>query len=272
MTEYPAQLAKAVVKRWDTLVSGEYSAPACPSSKLLLQLLDACYLASSTTEEGRFPQFNVIAIPQGQPPTWTSQTEWLFTEPRPLSVSEIRRLAPAVDLKKSAILATWDGGTLKIAGLVDLGTSWHRARSGLAYRYDVPHALLVQVDRPGRLRIYQGQFLVAMLADGRVDREPALPMHLFLHEPVNAGLKRIAERIEWPAYEYPKESNSFSFMALWNTFGAIANSISQVGHGGMLAIVPGSRAIDATLMKLKYESKSVALQEQFIAFLSARIQ
>ena len=59
---------------------------------------------------------------------------WRFTEPRPFSVDEIHRLAPAVDFKKSAIFAEWHGSHWQIAGLVDLGmeSCSHRASVSLS--------------------------------------------------------------------------------------------------------------------------------------------
>lgn len=269
MAAFPKDLAKVVARRWKTLVAGEYVAPPCPPSGLLRELLEACYLASSSPEEGRYPKFNVIAVPEGHV-VGSAKTSWPFTTLRPLIVSELRRLAPAVDFKKSAILATWGVSGWAIAGLVDLGTSWYRARAGLAYQYQAPETLLLQIDRPGRVYVYQGTFLVAALVDGQVTGNGGLPLNLFLHEPANAGLERMANHIDWPDYEQPRDYEGFAFMALWNTYAAIANEISMEGHGGMLVIQPGDRDLDPSLIKLKYESQSTALRESLVTFLSAR--
>jgi hypothetical protein len=159
MAAFPIDLARAVHDRWDKMVAGDYVTPPCPPLPMLKHLLEACYLAANVPEETRYPRFNVIAIPkEGFSQSERIEGQWQFLSPRPYNVGELRRLAPAVDLKKSAIWVAWDGQGLQIVGLIDLGTSWHRARSGLGYRYQYPSSLIVQIDRPGRLRVYQGPF------------------------------------------------------------------------------------------------------------------
>ena len=124
------------------------------------------YLAAAIPEENRYPKFNLLAIPNENSGLQRLGKIWSLNNHRPLSVDEIRRLAPSVDFKKSAILTKWGNDSWQIAGLVDLGTSWGRARIGLQYNYHHAEALFVQVDRPGRMKVYQGEFLVAALADG----------------------------------------------------------------------------------------------------------
>jgi hypothetical protein len=267
---FPRDLAKVVLDRWHNVVAGEYVIPPCPPLPQLRQLMEACYLAASSPDEARYPQFNVIAVPREHfEQSKNYGTIWQFRSARPLSVGELRRLAPTVDLRKSAILVTWDKQEWSIAGLLDLGTSWHRARLGLSYRYRHPGSLLVQIDRPGRMRVYQGEFHVATLLDGQIDAT-GISFSLFLHKPANAGLMRMASSIYRPVYEHPKEFTEFEFIAIWNTYAAIANTISLDGHGGMLIIVPGDRAISEDLIKVKYENSSTALRDSFIYFINAR--
>jgi hypothetical protein len=268
---FPNKLAKVVFDRWNHLVAGDYTTPPCPPLKLLKQLMEICYLAAGSPEEARYPQFNVVAIPTDLASNRPQQkNEWHFASRRPLSIGEIRRLAPAVDLKKSAILAVWNEKNWGIVGLVDLGTSWYRARVGLEYVCNTPDSLLIQVDRPGRMRVFQGAFHIATLVDGDLQSSEPISFPLFLHQPVNAGLARMHELIDSPAYEHPREFLDFEFIALWNTFAAIANAISSAGHGGMLVITPGNRENISAYFRLKYSMSSLILKNSFIAFINAR--
>jgi hypothetical protein len=109
MAAFPKDLAKIVFDRWDNMVSGQYVAPPCPPLALLRRVLEACYLTSCAPEEARYPRFNVVATPREYPDDSESLgKKWQFRAPRALTVSELQRLAPTVDLKKSAIWVVWD--------------------------------------------------------------------------------------------------------------------------------------------------------------------
>ncbi|MEQ8837210.1 MAG: hypothetical protein RID07_10445 [Lacipirellulaceae bacterium] len=267
---FPKDLAETVCDRWYNLVGGEYIAPPCPPKRLLIELLETLYLAAGSPEEARYPQFNIVALPSGGFNEFVSGDVWLFENPRPLSVSEIHRLAPVSDIRKSAILVSWDSDQLRLVGLVDLGTSWGRARIGLGYRYEVPSSLLVEVDRPNRMRIYQGQYLVAVLAEGRLERHEGFELTLTLHKTARNGLKRIWHKIKYPEHEEPREFESFQFTAFWNVFAGIANSISVNGHGGSLIILPAGARPSEKNLRIKYRQNSYFLRDRFIEYMNFR--
>jgi hypothetical protein len=222
-------------------------------------------------EEGRYPQFNVVAIPASKTPESTLLGQvWNFENLRPLSVDEIRRLAPAVDFKKSAILTKWDSRQWYIAGLVDLGTSWAQARIGLQYHYHYPQCLFLQVDRVGRLRVYQGQYLVATLVDGRLERRKVFEFPLALHGPAENGLKSIWREIAYPKIEEPREYENFQFIAFWNTLAALANCIAEDAHGGAIVIVSAKKLASAKGLRIKYPQNSSILRNAFITFMNVR--
>jgi len=153
---------------------------------------------------------------------------------------------------------------------VDLGTSWHRSRIGLGYTYNQPSALLLQIDRPGRIRVYQGSFHVATLSDGKIEGTGGIDFHLSLHEPCSRGLDAMREHITPPNFEEPREYEGFEFIAIWNTFAAIANSISISGHGGALIISPIGDTPAIESLGVKYEQSSPALRDAFVSFMNAR--
>lgn len=268
---FPRDLAKAVVERWHQMVAGDYVTPPIPNDALLRELLETAYLSAGFPEEGRYPKFNIVAVPLSDPvENRVLGDVWCFNEPRPLSVNEIRRLAPAVDSKKSAILAKWDLGRWYITGLVDLGTSWGRARIGLQYHYHFPNCLFIQLDRVGRIRVYQGQYQVVALVDGRLERRQVLEFPLALHRPVHNGLHKIWKEITYPTIEEPREYEDFQFVAFWNTLAALANCISDEGHGGALVIAPAGRLVPPKSLRIKYPQTSSTLRDAFIAFMNVR--
>ena len=270
LNAFPKELTKKVVERWKTVVGGDYVAPPLPPSRLLRQLLEVAYLAAAVPEENRYPKFNLVAIPVDNSGVQRLGKIWSFNNRRPLSVDEIRRLAPSVDFKKSAILTEWSNDDWQIVGLVDLGTSWGRARIGLQYDYDHAEALFVQVDRPGRMKVYQGEFIVAALVDGKLQRYGGLELHLALHEPILRGLDEMRELITPPKIEEPRDYYNFEFTAHWNAVAAIANCINDEGHGGALILAPPKSAPSENEVRIKYQMNSAVLREAFVTFMNVR--
>jgi hypothetical protein len=270
LSKFPQDLAKAVFERWNEVVLGDYLAPPCPPLPLMKKLFDICYFAACLPEESRYPQFNVVALPEDGLRTSSYVGSIWEISPRSLTIDEIHRLAPAADSKKCAILVTWNETSWRVRGLADLGASWHLKRIGLAYKGWSLQSLIIQTDRPGRMRIYQGSFHVATLTEGEIQGLNNIEPKVFLHPPVLAGLERLAQEIERPAYENLQDALEFEFIALWNTYAAIANLISLQGHGGTLIIAPGDQDTCSQHVRFKYESSSLILRSAFLEFTNQR--
>lgn len=271
MRAFPRDLARAVASRWNHIVAGDYEVPPCPNLRELTHILESCYLAASSPEESRYPSFNIVITPTSNDLSSNSiVSSYPFSQSRALNVTEIRRLAPAVDIKKSAIWGTYSDRETFIEGIVDLGTSWHRSRAGFSYQFKNPQNLIVQVERPGRLKVYQGPYHVASLADGDLIVPKGIEFNLFLHETVNHGLSALINDIIFPKFEPPKEYEGFWFTALWNIFAAIANTISSSGHGGIIAITPNNFKLKDNLLRIKYNIDSNTLRSSFINFINTR--
>lgn len=268
MAKFPKDLSNFVYEKWSLLVAGAYEAPPCPPKKILQDILEVCYIVSCAFEETRSLQFNIICLPLGK----EVPNQWLFDSIRQLTVSELKRLSPVVDLKKSAVLLNLDADGVYVSGIVDLGTSWHRARMGLGYQYTFPHALVVQADKPGRVKVYQSRFLVATLNEGKIESSFASnsSYHLFLHPAANAGADKISLELEHPDYEHPRDFLEFYFLAIWNTYVAIANSISLGGHGGMLIILSNTEDANDQNLRIKYKCSSDNLRDALKSFLNKR--
>jgi len=94
--------------------------------------------------------------------------------------------------------------------------------------------------------------------------------HLFLHEVVNEGLHAIADRFTVPNWETPRDYENFWFIAHWNVFAAIVNSISLSGHGGTLIISNPNSSISSPSLRIKYGGQFDALRTAFIEFINRR--
>ncbi len=238
---------------------------------MLRELLEVVYLAASMSEEARYPKFNLVAVPSNSENYNTSiQKKWLFQLPRLLTVDELRRLAPAVSYESCVILVEWDVRQWKIIGLADLGSKWHHAHLGLGYEYHVPSALIIKVDGPGRIRVYQGQFIIGMLMHGKISNFNGYGIDMSLHAIVRSGLTALNNSIKKPVLEEPSEWSGFEFIALMNVFVGSVNLISRKGQGGTIVIVLSSISDNVTGIKLKYKMQSDNLRQSFVNFMNFR--
>jgi hypothetical protein len=168
--------------------------------------------------------------------------------------------------------------SLKILGLVNLGTSWSSARRGLTYNYaPPPFALLIRVDGPGHISVYQGEFLIAELLSGKIQSlqfEANLGFLAASIEIFSKGLNAIRQAIHPPEYEPAEEWHSFEWTAYTNTIASVINGIELRGHGGAVIFSgPGgpSGRRRSRLLRSKYQFLGkTLLREHFVEFLNAR--
>src|SRR4051794_6409535 len=88
---FPSQLRKEVEAAWHTLVGGQYTPPAKPSSAQLQAILETAYLATLETDEARSLKFTLCVTPAGHRPTRGSGgadpvETWPFPDGRPFDV------------------------------------------------------------------------------------------------------------------------------------------------------------------------------------------
>ncbi len=269
-SQFPPDLAELVEEIWANVVGGEFTSPALPTSAELKTLLDTCYHASFEREEGRGVVFALAWLPSDAPPQRqherTPVPSLTFSEPRELSVAEIRRLAPACDPTGVVLWTTSGSDGLQIKGLLRHGRSWERARAGLMKGYRPPvDALVVHVQGPASLRVYQGQFAVGWLEGGRVgpvrvegwlDRRHSALEISGISGLLEAGLESISAELVRPQDEPPKDWAGFEWIVFANTLLRLAELIRREGHGGTLLLVPeqGTEPLPAAMenLRLKY--------------------
>jgi DisA bacterial checkpoint controller nucleotide-binding len=174
--DYPQDLAELVCKQWPPSSGRGRSCDSLPSQGALGALLGACYHASFLLEEQRPVAFRLIvrepelfAHDQGPP---NGLQPLSFTEPRPLSEHELRRLAPAARFQRALIGAHFENGRWQLWGIVVSGPRWLQVdRGGRRAIRPLPPAPVVLVTGPGRMAVHCGSELVGLLRHGHVGGE-----------------------------------------------------------------------------------------------------
>ncbi|HEY8518178.1 MAG TPA: hypothetical protein VIS07_21925 [Candidatus Binatia bacterium] len=183
---YPADLARFVREVWTdgTELESEYceftpEREALPEPEVLETILSTCYQASLLREEERTVRFRLILAspdafpPPGGPPHGLHRL--LFSEPRPFTQHELRRLAPGVDFYRTLIGAhIYPRTGLGLWGMINTGPRWVQASYGGRQSFQrLPANLVVRVTAPGRISVCKGLLTLATLIGGRiVQRSP----------------------------------------------------------------------------------------------------
>jgi hypothetical protein len=196
---------------------------------------------------------------------------WRFSEARPVSASEFRRLAPATEAASTSILVEHDHKEVRTVGLVHTGSAWEISRRGFDYNMEPPpNALNIAVEAPGCLSVFQGGYLFARLAEGRLGRQAAVSSTEFpWFSDMNDGLALLRKQLTRPEHEPEREYCEFEYLAYLNVFVAIANTIELAHHGGTLLIADNEDCLKEHV-RSKYPLKSNELAEQFVRFMDKR--
>jgi hypothetical protein len=237
---YPADLAHYVQEHWP---EGR-SLPV--SGELLDEALTVCFQASMSPEEGRTTRFRLLLTSPSQLPETGTPNEGVlrldFSQDRPLSANELRRLGPATPFESSLIGAHAVDGTLRIWGIAHSGPAWLAPTWG--GRSPVPNWTydpIVHVTAPGHVAVRCAGKLIGSLERGVLVDETLdvfdsewLPA-LFMHE-------REQVRAEHAALQASRPVPSFADSALIGRIGQqmLRRAIQLVRgaqHGGMLLVV-----------------------------------
>lgn len=164
---YPPDLARFVEGNWPA------SSPLPLSSELFEEALAVAFHASLTTEETRPTRFRLLLTgPENLPESGVPKQgvlRLLLAEPRPLTVHELRRLAPAAPFETSLIGAHEQEGKLRIWGVAHSGPGWLAPTWG--GRGVVPnwsYDPIVHVTGPGHVAVRCAGKLVGAIERGLV--------------------------------------------------------------------------------------------------------
>src|SRR5690606_21762087 len=124
-------------------------------------------------EEGREVRFRVVAASADQLSACGMQEKWLvlaFSEPRPFTADEARRVSPAAPFQTTALGVVAQGSFDLIWGVVQTGAEWLTPSwGGRPVGLESQRFPLVQVLAPGRLAVYCGNQLIAALERGFIE-------------------------------------------------------------------------------------------------------
>ncbi len=279
---FPADLADVVLKRWNTfVVRFDTSPPEVPSRTILKNILEIVFFASLEREEDRPLQFMICYSRSAELKREYGSTPIpliAFDTARPLSVGELRSLAPAIDWSNAAILVhpsprESPSEESVIGGVLHLGSDFARARAGKSfYHQGLPYALTIEATGPGHLHIFQGGIRIALLSGGRI-HTPEITLSDFspVSEILQRGEAALASRISPPGHEPTREWSDFQWTAHLNTILCVVNAVQARKHGGAVLLVEPD-AVETAPVKIKYviSEECDLLASRFIGFINLR--
>jgi hypothetical protein len=226
-----------------------------PSDRVMSTLFEVAYHASFLTEEGRKLHFRIIF---GSEEELSSKDRYrgrltprpiVFDAPRDFSVSEILRLAPALDMTQVLICVSQTNRSetnpkLGIWGLLNSGSSWwHFMHHESSHGMPPPNYLTVSCSEPGHISI-SAQGRIFMTLRNGILSEPSWgalydgplgkffdPARRRFHKEVLKGLGTDKYDPEGHDEDYPQRVYTFFIERL-------LFHIREKAHGGTVFFVP----------------------------------
>ena len=203
----------------------------------------------------------------------------VFEKPRPFNIQEIRRLASAISNDSCMIWVCFPeppNGRPVICGLMkSQALPIQPPDIFLTPGKAAPHALLVRVDGPGRITVYQGEFPIASLRRGRIFKGGHMPtMDLSgAHRLFKQSLKILSAKIMRPKNASPLKWSEVEWLSIAATVKAIIRNIQARGHGGTLILVPVDCDIsDKVIIKYPLVTGSNILAQRFVNYINVKHQ
>lgn len=252
---YPAGIAKFLRNALSRSKSKYYAPPKLPSEVIMQNLFETAYHASFCTEEGRRVHFRIVYASEaelgGRGSTKFAPRERLivFDSPREYSISEIHRLAPALDMTQNLICVhkttrSTRNPKLEIWGICDSGSSWwtfmhHESTGGTA----PPNYLTIFCTSPGHLSISaQGQ-IFATLSDGELIRPQwgvlnTGGLDAFFHSGRQAFYRDVLQGLGERKYDPEGHDEDYPKIFYTHFIERLLFHIQERAHGGTIFFVP----------------------------------
>lgn len=254
--------------------------PPFPDEELLKAILDVLYHVSFLTEESRRVAVRVAYIPpdiseQEQRSVLNLHDSPIgFTPPISFTVSEVLRLAPALDATQSIIavcpsrLAGLESleSPLAIWGILHLGSEWWRTLTGReTAAIAPPNCLTVSTFAPGSItasslgivlfRLRAGQLIglpLENLSEGHIG--------IFLQDAAESLYQEACKELGRKRYDQRKDEDNHPRNQYFRTLGNIINLAKERYHGGTFIILPDEIGVEDIRFKdrlsIKYVLKS----------------
>jgi hypothetical protein len=252
---YPIDIIDPLKKIFSKVKSKHFEPPQLPSDSILKHLLEVAYHASFLTEENRKLHFRLIYATEAELTDkkrirgYQTSRPIVFDEPRSFSISEILRLAPALDMTQvlicvSQINKSKKNPKLGIWGLLDSGSSWWRfMHHESSYGSPPPNHLTVSCTEPGQLSISAEGQIFMTLRNGSITEPSKGTLYTgelgsFFDKAREKFHQEIIKKLDGQKYDpkgldedYPKRAYTFFIETL-------LFHIREKSHGGTIFFVP----------------------------------
>ena len=254
----PRRLAQQLCNRWDHIPLLKSFPRPVPDQ--LARILKAAYLASLETEEGRPLKFGLILRSSAE----ADEPEYgiaRFGERRPLSSSEIRRLAPATGLSSTFIaVESTDNGPF-IWGTMDVGSERSLFQSAeQTSGMGLPFHLVITASAPGTINLKFSEFLVYSVERGQSAQQSSNvlkfgPVHEFFRPAMRQLLKE-----SFPGNDKEIEDKHFLISYGGEYLRFLARTLKYaegLGHGGTIVVLRENSDLDVNdHLSVKYPISS----------------
>ena len=253
---YPPDITEITVKRWKQINSRIHSSPPFPTNDELKTILDVIYHVSFLTEENRRIAVRIAYFPQkdfeNQLPPYmnTHDIPIPFSQPIRFNVSEVLRLAPALEPTVSAIAicstkdieSSLDDSPLAIWGIFNQGDEWWKLLTGRKTAAFVPpNVLTISTFAPGYISASTMGSVLFRLRAGELLNLPLEDLnegHIgdFLNEAAEDLYGQTCQVLGIKRYDSDIDSDNHPRHQYFRTLTNIVNLTREKGHGGSFII------------------------------------
>lgn len=256
--KYPAHLITTIKSRWARATwTCRTAAPALPRNHVG-ELLDVAFQASLLSEEGRPLQFRIA---------WCRASDLAsdlrlrrrnapvpFQNPRPFTVSELVRLAPAVD-PRQCLLGVGEAADqkLEIWGIVDAGVSWWEfargERAGSLGGSPPPDCFTVGSSQRGAVVVSRAGIVICGLERGAVvvptpDVLTTGPFGEFVGAMAREFRADVLTAVQADRYDPSGQDETVPERMFVQFLNRVLDRVHDARHGGILLIVPDAWSLD----------------------------
>jgi hypothetical protein len=255
---YPTDLIATIESRWARgSWTRQTAAPALPRNHVG-ELLDVAFQASLLSEEGRPLQFRIAwcraADLERDVHLRRRNAPVPFHTPRPFTVSELVRLAPATD-PRQCLLGVHESADqkLEIWGIVDAGVSWWEfargERAGSLGGSPPPDCFTVGSSQRGALVVSRAGRVICALERGAIvlpagDVLTTGPFGKFIDAMARDFRADVLTAAQADRYDPSGQDETVPERMFVQFLNRVLDRVRDARHGGILLIVPDAWSLD----------------------------
>ncbi len=261
---YPPKMLKAIKTAWDKMPLFVESTTMLPPQRKLQELLEVAFHASLLTEEQRQLRFRISycdpATLDKTLPRHGRAVAIRFDTPRPFTVAEVLRLAPAADstqvvigvFDKSKVSGISLDTNLAIWGMIDTGLSWWEfTRGESSHGAPPPDYFTISSNEPGRLTISRQGLIVLTLRQGDIVKPMSGVLYSgligeYLDQAASKFHAAVCKELNVDNYEPEGHDENYPQRFFIQFIERILGNIRQRNHGGTILMVPDELGVKDT--------------------------